>query len=296
MYQPATDPLPSGDAALEDARSPAESSTRLAPLAESRGIVRDALAAIGNLEHLLRSPRVGPRALAQVIPGLRGLCDPLLASVHEMLAQVRVSAELPVDGACDELAKFATTVCDRLRVSLASNAAMDARSRLAFESSIVHAGAELNSVLQLLDLLIRATERSDTELHIDEVVSVLFAPAARPIARKQAVTVVASYTGEATGFEANPHVLISLVSAGIAMVHGAQGASDDPIYLSAVCQDDSLMVAIFNDCPVPGKAYLFDSPVMIPPTLECARTAASLVSGTFEADLGRVVISWPRHP
>jgi hypothetical protein len=296
MHQPATDLRLSGEAALEDTRSPVESSARLAPMAESRGIVRDALAAVGNLEHLLRSPRVGPRALAQVIPGLRGLCDPLLASVHQMLAQVRVSAELPVEGACYELASFATTVCERLRVSLASNAAMDARSRLAFESTIVRSGAELNSVLQLLDLLIRATERSDTELHIDEVVSVLFTPAARPIARKQAVTVVASYAGEGTGFEANPHVLIPLVSAGIAMVHAAQAAPEDRIFFSAVCHDDSLMVAITNDCPVPGKAHLFDPPVIIPPTLECARTAANLVSGTFEADLGRVVISWPRRP
>jgi len=106
MHQPATDFRLSGEAVLEDVRSPIESSAHLAPLAESRGIVRDALAAIGNLEHLLRSPRVGPRALAQVIPGLRGLCDPLLASVEQMLAQVRVSAELPVEGACDELASF----------------------------------------------------------------------------------------------------------------------------------------------------------------------------------------------
>src|SRR5260221_6560107 len=202
MHQPATDPRLRGEQILEDVRSPIESSARLAPLSESRGIVRDALAAIGNLEHLLRSPRVGPRALAQVIPGLRGLCDPLLASVEQMLAQVRVSAELPVEGACDELASFATTVCDRLRISLSHNAAMDARSRLAFESSIVHAGAELNSVLQLLDLLIRATERSDTELHIDEVLGVLFTPATRPITRRRVVSVVASYAGEATGFEA----------------------------------------------------------------------------------------------
>jgi hypothetical protein len=206
-----------------------------------------------------------------------------------------VSAELPGEGACDELASFATTVCDRLRASLASNAAMDARSRLAFESSIVFAGAELNSVLQLLDLLIRATERSDTELHIDEVLSVLFTPAVRPIVLRQPITVVVSYTGEGTGFEANPHVLIPLVSTGIAMVHAAQAAQEDRIFLSAVCQDDSLMVAICNDCPIPGKAHVFDSPLIIPPTLECARTAANLVSGTFEADLGRVVICWPRR-
>jgi hypothetical protein len=295
MHQPATYPRLSGEAELEDdARSPVESSTRLAPLSESRGVLRDALAAIANLEHLLRSPRVGPRALAQVIPGLRGLCDPLEASVHQMLAQVRVSAEVPVDGACDQLAGFATTVCNRLRVSLASHTALDARSRLAFESSIVREGAELNSVLQLLDLLVRATERSDTELHIDEVVSVLFTPATRPMARREAAKVVVSYTGESIGFDANPHVIISLVSIGIAMVHAAQGTSDDPIYLSALCQDDSLAVAISNDCPLPGKAHLFDPPLIIPPTLECARTAASLISSTFEADLGRVLISRPR--
>jgi hypothetical protein len=295
MHQTATDPCLSGEARLEDeARHPVESSSRLAPLSESRGVVRDALAAVGNLEHLLRSPKVGPRALAQVIPGLRGLCEPLLASMHQMIGHIRASAELPVDTACDQLATFAEAVCARLGAALSSERALDARGRLAFESSLVRAGEELNSVRLLLDLLIRATERSDTELHIDELVRVLFGPNGKPAARANAVRVVASYTGEATGFEADPQLLIPLVSVGIAMVYGAQAASDDPIYFTAASQEDTVTVGVTNDQPVPGEVHLFDTPLIVPPTLECVRSAASLLSGTFEADLGRVLISWPR--
>ena len=138
--------------------------------------MRDALASVRNLEHLLRSPRVGARAIAQVIPSLKGVCDPLAISVDQILQKVRGTAVGSVEGATAALEAFMPGVVDRLRVSLdrRSDAAIDAKGRLAFEKAIVLVGAELNSVRQLLDLLLRATEGSATELSIQEVVNETF--------------------------------------------------------------------------------------------------------------------------
>ena len=78
MHRTATGPLAAGAANIETGRVATDSSPRLAPLVEARGVLRDVLSAVRNLEDLLRSPRVGPRALAQIIPELKGFGTPLL--------------------------------------------------------------------------------------------------------------------------------------------------------------------------------------------------------------------------
>jgi len=257
-------------------------------------VLRDVLAAVRNLEELLRSPRVGPRALAPVIPGLKGFCAPLLIAVDQILAHVQEVADLPVDGAVLMLGQYVQEISERLRASLerASSAALDAKNRLCFESVITGVGAELDSVRQLLDLLVHAAEVSETDLDIEEVVQVAIGPPSRTDPRAKRVKVTASYTRDASGFRASPQVLMPLISAGIAMV----ARSSERVFLNAVClQDEPIRIVISHDCPAPGAQYDFELPLVIAPTLVCVKTAAQLASGTFEAEPGRVAIVWPRN-
>src|SRR5258706_14006615 len=101
MYQTAT--RARGEAAGNTEERRGDSSPRLAPQLEARGVLRDVLAAVRNLEDLLRSPRVGSRALAQIIPELQGFGTPLLVSVDQILWSVQEAAERPVDTAVAEV-------------------------------------------------------------------------------------------------------------------------------------------------------------------------------------------------
>src|SRR5882672_469044 len=202
MYQMAT--RARGEAADNTEEIRADSSPRLAPQVEARGVLRDVLAAVRNLEDLLRSPRVGSRAIAQIIPELKGFGTPLLVSVDQILWSVQQAAELPVDTAVAEVGAFVQALCGRLRASLelALRAPLDAKSRLSFESALAQAGAELNSVRQLLDLLIQATERSDTKLDIEEVIEVAFSDPPRTNPRASLVRVVTAYVHDGCEFRA----------------------------------------------------------------------------------------------
>jgi hypothetical protein len=293
MFQTATGPRMGGGSSGELGRSPSDSSPRLAPLVEARGVLRDVLAAVRNLEDLLRSPRVGSRALAQIIPELKGLGTPLLVSVEQILWSVREAAHLPVDAAVSEVGTYVQIVCGRLRDSLdrALKAPLDAKSRLAFESALGQAGAELNSVRQLLDLLLQATERSDTELDIEEVIEVAFSGPPRTNPRANMVKVIAAYTYDGSEFRARPGVLLPLISIGVAM---APGAPADPVFVSAVCRkDEPVIITACRDCPVGGDEYVFEPPLVVPPTLVAAQTAARLAAGSFVVEKDRVVVSWP---
>jgi hypothetical protein len=294
MHHLATDPTPIGGGIINERGQATDGAGRIAALVEPRGVVRDVLASVRNLEHLLRSPRVGARAIAQVIPSLQSSCDPLAISVDQILAQVREMANAPVDLATAELEAFVPSVVGRLRAVLDQRAgtAIDAKARLAFESVIAVVAAELNSVRQLLDLLVRASERSDTEISLQEVVHETFLVSFRPATTRSPLQVFASYDTDDSDFRASPQVLIPLISIGIAMV---RDASDAPVYVRATCrQDEAVQVAISRTGAPSSEQYTFDPPLIVPPTLVCAQTAARLARGSFVADSGRAVLTWPR--
>jgi hypothetical protein len=295
MHHLATDASPSGGGTIKDLRQPTtDGAGRIAALVEARGIVRDVLASVRNLEHLLRSPRVGARAIAQVIPGLQSSCDPLAMSVDQILKQVRGMTAEPVDAAAAELESFTPGVVERLRqaLNLRSRGTIDAKGRLAFEQAIALAGAELNSVRLLLDLLVRATERSYTDLSIQEVVHETFLVSFRPAPRRSPITVIASYEADGSDFRGSPQVVMPLISIGIAV---ARGASDEPVYLHAVCRsDEAVQFVLSHEGPAGAEQYSFDPPMLVPPTLVCAQTAARLAEGSFVAETDRVVLTLPR--
>ena len=294
MQHLATGPTPDGGGNIKERGQPSEGSVRVAALAEAGGVVRDALASVRNLEHLLRSPRVGARAIAQLIPSLKGVCDPLSMSVDQILQQVRATAAGSIEAATAAVEAFMPAVVDRLRVSLdeRSAAAIDAKGRLAFENAIVLVGAELNSIRQLLDLLVRATEDSATELSIQEVVQETFLVSFRVGPPRNPVKVFASYETDASGFRASPQVLMPLISIAIAMV---RGAVDEPIFLQAAClHDEPVQIMISRSGPPGTDEFTFEPPLVVPPTLICAQTAARLAGGSFVAEPGRAVLRWMR--
>jgi hypothetical protein len=294
MQHLATDLTPDGGGIIKEPRQANDSSVRVAAIAEAGGIVRDALASVRNLEHLLRSPRVGSRAIAQVIPSLQGVCDPLAMSVDQILRQVRGTATGSVEAATAALEAFMPVVVDRLRVSLEqrSGAAVDAKGRLAFENAIVLVGAELNSIRQLLDLLVRATEDSATDLSIQEVVHETFVVSSRAGSPRNAVKVFASYETDGSGFRASPQVLMPLISIGIAM---ARGTGSDPVFLEAAClHDEAVQIMISRTGSPSAEEYTFEPPLVVPPTLVCAQTATRLAGGSFVAEPGRAILRWER--
>jgi hypothetical protein len=291
MQHPAMVPRLGGGMMEEETRGPQSS---LVPLAEARGVVRDVLAAVGNLQHLLRSPRVGPKALAQVIPGLRGLCDSLLCSIEQLLEHARRMARTSIEPAAMQLHAYASTACDRLRVAVdrAGRQPMDAKTRLSFEADIVKCDAELNCVRQLLDLIIHATEQSETDLFIEEVVRVAFSTGSRAISGTNLIRLTASYARDGSGFRASAQVIAPLLVIAAGWV---RTSSAGPLYLSGTCREDEpVVVTISYDGPEDGEQLAFEPPLMVAPTLACAETAARLVHAQFEAEADRVVIWLPR--
>ncbi len=139
--------------------------------------------------------------------------------------------------------------------------------------------------------MLQATERSDTELDIEEVIEVAFSSPPRTNPRATLVKVIAEYVHDGSDFRARPGVLLPLISIGVAM---APGPPKDPVFLSAVCRrGEPAVFTMCRDCPVGGDEYMFEGPLVVPATLVSAQTAARLASAEFDVRPDKVVVTWP---
>lgn len=142
-------------------------------LAALRGAVREGVAGIQNLGQLLRSPRVGTRALALAVPAVREGAEGLraaLSALEEALC-VHLTPGAEADAARSVLELAAQRTSDLTRVlehgadgsaagpraaGARANPRVGARRRLEIEAEVMSLLAELATVQALIDLFASA--------------------------------------------------------------------------------------------------------------------------------------------
>ncbi len=119
--------------------------------------MRDTLGAIHNLQHLLGSVRVGPKALAHVIPDVRASCKPMAIAARELVA----GAEGRGIGAASarSLAELITRRMDELDAAFGATkrGSLRAGDRLRLETSIAAGVRDLDGSLELVELMVEAS-------------------------------------------------------------------------------------------------------------------------------------------
>lgn len=224
----------------------------------ARGSVRDVLAALQNLEHLLRSPRVGPKSLTQVIHEIRPSCQPIGDVFDRLVDQVAVRVSEPER--VRELATFARDRAAQLDEALvrAASSDMGARARLSLEVGVRQLRAELDAVRELLDLLDAATNFCPTELDINALVPHALAVRAPSDPRRPDVARVSfrPCTG-CSGIVSDPRVLMPLIAFAVALA--ARG--DRRLVDISASSDGTEGVIMFG----PGQASSAEGIACIPP-------------------------------
>lgn len=129
------------------------------------GDLREAIASIAGVATLARAQGVGPRALRDLLPGLRSACVAVPATVAAALVQacdvVALATGLEADAraALDALVAASRRTADDVIVSIdvAEQKGLGARSRLALQSACDRAVEDLARVRYAVELLQRAS-------------------------------------------------------------------------------------------------------------------------------------------
>ncbi|HEU5074836.1 MAG TPA: hypothetical protein VFU02_11690 [Polyangiaceae bacterium] len=259
-------------------------------LVEARGTLRDALGALGNLDQLLRSLRVGPKAISAVLPDVLDSCGPARDAVRELLSQTGV--RLGSATAVTELEHFFTPRFEELQqsIELATRTPMHARHRLELERVVTRLSPELEAGRSLLDLLEGAlaapTIRLKLQELLDQITVAEFAKGTEPLKT--------TLRGKLEDIEllVQPQVAMMLLTLGANLV--VAGHEDRTPELSVEARPDGGCTIRFQLGSVPGEALLLPRQTIVPPTLACVETAATKMGCSVErgSDSSTFSLTW----
>lgn len=243
----------------------------------ARGAARDALGALRNLQQLLESLRVGPRALSAVIPDVHASMSPLREAFGELCAVSR--AKLPNVEAVTALEGFIAPRIDSLEAALAAAQArpLNARARLELEEAVARGARELDAARGLLDLLDDATSRPSVAVDLAEL---LREAGKRPLAGRQALEVVLR-RGPSRELVSNPRVIAALVAMGAALVARATGATPVIALGGAPSGEHELII---SKGPAEGEPLTLGAHALIEPAVAVAAVAARAAGLRLDRD------------
>lgn len=256
----------------------------------ARGAVRDTLGAVRNLEKLLMSIRVGPKAIASVIPDVHESCGPLKSSFGVLLEAVR--GRLPeVAQAVDE---FVSPRIDELERALdrGRRVPMNARERLALERVVTRVVSELDGGRAQVELLSDAVSGSSTRVALLELARETFKSGEcrdggppRPVSAR----LECRQDGEVL---ANPRVAVWLIAAAIRLV--ASQRSGGTMTVATERLDDGRLAITVTPGPSDPDTVGVLTPAGAGPLLTCAQAAAGAIGARFELndDASQASLVW----
>lgn len=177
-----------------------------------RGTVRDALGGLRNLEQLLGSLRVGPRALSSVLPDVSASCAPLAEAIDGLVAII--TAKLPdAEVIAASLRQQTRERLNTLAGALAAveQQSLNARNRLRLEEVVSSATRDIEASIELIDLLGEAVWGRTMQLQISEVVREAFRSSDPPGTTQPAVRLILKAAYQAGECIANPRGLVLML-------------------------------------------------------------------------------------
>lgn len=259
-------------------------------LVEARGTLRDALGSVQNLDQLLRSLRVGPKALSAVLPDVHESCTPARKALSRLL---RATASRLDDPSCVKaLAEFVEPLFGKLQLAIgrASERPMNARHRLELERTVGDAWPRLDAARALLDLLEESLSAPLIRLKLSELLSEI---SFKPDRRDDDSAVFATLEGTPGDVEllVQPQVAMSVFSLGINL----NARDDGRCGIAVRVAPDRSCTVRFKPRAEGGQELRIAKLELIPPTTTCIDLAASRMGCTVERDSDTTSFSvhWP---
>ena len=248
----------------------------------AQGSVRDELAALTNFENLLRSPRIGPRMLEQIVAELRNSCEPVGAAFVGLVGEV--AAHQPHAQVVHELGELAELNVRQLQAALtrAAHAEMGAKIRLELETEVHRVCTQLGAIHDLIELLEAAANSSTTELDLHELVrSALHALSPSGANADRTVRVDAKMPDAASTLMTAPRVMMSVIALALGVV-GRSGCRG----VQLVVANDLSTVASLSLHPIsePTGGLECVVPTILHPSLEVLRLVSQSLGAHVHLD------------
>ncbi len=247
--------------------------------------MRDALSAVRNLEQLLRSINVGPKAIGKVLPDVHAACRPFVSEVRELLDAV--GKHLDDTGCIHSLVDHMTPPVAELERALgvAMKKTMNAKGRLELEPVVSKAADELETALDVVGLLEESVAGRDLTVAISEIARECFeAPS-----EENAIGVTATFEPTSCEVTVAPRAVIRLMRTCVSLV--AEKSPNPSVFVGKRGSKCGFWVE-----PGAGGDSASVNPVpLIASSAACADAAARAMGGRIEVseDGSTASVTWP---
>jgi hypothetical protein len=258
--------------------APSSSRTVDPRLAAASGVMRDTVGAIHNLQHLLGSVKVGPKALARVIPDVHASCAPMMVAARDLVATAREKAQSAASAG--ELAELVVVRMRELEraLDIANASSLRASDRLNLESTVGRVVRDLDGALELVELLVEASATSRVPVDVTDVVR---ESANRPdtgSGRGKKVRLTIEGPGEAVLVRVNPRLALRVFAFAVA---AAAAEGKDGVH-TVVTADATTCRLVVSTAPSQKDGVIVAVPPLIDLSFRCAAEVARGAGGSLE--------------
>ena len=263
-----------------------------AKIEQARGSFRDAMGGLKNLDQLLRSLKVGPKALATVIPDVRAGCLTMRQSVVTLLDAVesRLSGD---HDAVKRLRAFVMPTVDAVATVLDIEGPVNARARLTLETSVRSHLDDLESARSLTDLLISSLWGISVRLELSDVVHQAFQLADQgDIAEGPELKATVAPPSGPIELLVNASAVVALLSIAVSVV--AVSSESNVPHIQIHNDPGNNRGLIVTAEPGTGNQLTLTRQRLIDPTIPCIEEAAEAVGASLIRDVedGRLSLLW----
>lgn len=247
------------------------------------GTLRNGLGSVKNLELLLKSLKVGPKALYPVVVAVHADCGPLLAA-SEALEPALVS--MGIDAECArELGSYVAKRVSMFEAALSqvlTGKSLLVAERLRLEAETARVASDLDAALPLIELLDQVTQPGSRRMTLSQLIS-QYRPEDQPAPRgtRHVIATVAPLSVECESVvTVSPRTTMMLASLAVSLVCG--DATDLPVHIRFGLTNGVSALTTIAQGVGPGEALKITTVRPIEPTLSCARAAAHFIGARFE--------------
>lgn len=263
-----------------------QTATRRAAL-DAHGALREALSACANLEQLLHSRNVGPKAVASVLPDVVVACPGFLERLEPFWLELRSTQFRDcAQGASDLL----TSRIDELEQCLAKaqGKPLGAGPRLRLEGVVRRVLRDLGGMLPLLELMgDLLSPREEEPLDWIEALALSRTGDQSHPPGASVVSGVLVTECESAPVKMSPRVALNVLRSGAALVHDAN--TPTRLFFTATERGHRLSI---DRKPDAGRAVALVLPRVVSSTEACLTTAAGVLHLDVKREADAVSFEW----
>jgi hypothetical protein len=261
-------------------------------LRNALGALKDTIGAVGNLDELLRSPRVAPKAVSAVLPDMAATLPALrgdLESAKPLLVD-RFSLA-PTDLVCTFILGDVDALAQALKEATPNQRSLTASTRLALERKVERLQQRLLGALPLCELMVELWSEPRLPIDVHELLVLLREGDQSHGLRGEAVAVGLQPGSVPVWLECSPRAALTLIAVAASLLRGEEPCAGMCIGVGTDASTGQARLSVAAQKP---EAPLFKLvvPPTVPPTRPCLDAAARAIGVQVQVEPGRVLLSW----